>query len=177
MSSKDCGARPSGPATDRSAGAAGPRAVVGAEGLGLEPGEDAQRLRVALEPADGRGDLVERRLAVVPERRVAEVVREAGGLDQVRVAAQGRAELAADLRALERVGEPRAEEVALPRHHHLRLGREPTQRRRVQDARAVPRERGAAGALGRLVDPTGLVAGCVPVGEPVVGEAVHHRRP
>ena len=49
-------------------------------------------------------DLVQRRLAVVPERRVAEVVGEAGGVDDVGAAAERRAELAADLGDLEASG-------------------------------------------------------------------------
>ena len=56
--------------------------------LRLEPGEDPQRLRVALEPAAGGAELVQRALAVVPERRVADVVRQPGGVDDVGVGAQ-----------------------------------------------------------------------------------------
>ena len=78
------------------------------EALGLEPGQQAQRLGVALEAAAVLGELVERLFAVVPEGRVAQVVGEAGGLDEVGVAAEGRAELPADLGALQGVGEPGA---------------------------------------------------------------------
>ena len=55
--------------------------------------------------------LVERPLAVVPERRMSEVVGEAGGVDDVGSEAEAAGELAADLRDLERVGEPVAGEV------------------------------------------------------------------
>jgi hypothetical protein len=51
--------------------------------LRFQPGEQAQRLRVPLEPAQ----LVERRLAVVAERAVADVVGQAGRVHQVGVAA------------------------------------------------------------------------------------------
>jgi hypothetical protein len=44
--------------------------------------------------------LVECGFAVVAERRVAEIMRQAGGFDEIRVAPESRAELAADLRAL-----------------------------------------------------------------------------
>ena len=64
--------------------------AVRVEALGLEPGEDAQRLGVPLEPADAGRDGVQRLLAVVTERRVAEVVGEARGVDDVRVAARAR---------------------------------------------------------------------------------------
>ena len=67
----------------------GPRQVQpAARDLQLQPGEDAQRLGVALEAAARRAELVERALAVVPERRVADVVGEPGRVDDVGVAAQ-----------------------------------------------------------------------------------------
>src|SRR5215470_15227522 len=77
-----------------------------ARDLRLETGEEAERLGVALEAAAGQraadiGERRERRLPVVPERRVAEVVRQARRVHQVRVAAERRAELPADLRALQ----------------------------------------------------------------------------
>ena len=62
-------------------------------------------------PPQACGDLVERVLAVVPERRVAEVVRQAGGVHHVGVAAEPRAHLPADLGDLQRVGQPGAQEV------------------------------------------------------------------
>jgi hypothetical protein len=49
------------------------RAPVGVDGLGLEPGEQPQRLGVALEAAARLAQLGERPLAVVTERRVAGV--------------------------------------------------------------------------------------------------------
>ena len=65
--------------------------------LGLEARQQSQRLRVALEAPDVGGPLVEGAFTVVTERRVAEVVGEAGGVDDVGAAAQRRTELAADL--------------------------------------------------------------------------------
>ena len=81
------------------------------EDLGFEAREEAQRLRVAFEPADVLGDAGERRLAVVSERRVTEVVRETGAVDHVGVASEKFADLTADLGDFERVGEARAREV------------------------------------------------------------------
>ncbi len=109
---------------------------------------------------------MQRVLAVVAERRVAEVVGQGGGLDQVGVAAQRRAELAGDLRHLEGVGEPGAGEVVLPRRDHLGLGRQAAQRRRVQDPGPVALERGAGGPLGRLLEVAGRVARAVAVHAP-----------
>jgi len=84
---------------------------------------------------------------------MADVVGQAGGVDQVGVAAESRAELAADLRALQRVGEPGPWEVRRPGPDHLRLRRQAAQRGAVQDARAVALEGRAPGALGRLGRP------------------------
>ena len=134
-------------------------APVRRERLGLQPGQDPQALRVALEAAAARGHLVERRLAGVPERRVAEVVRQAGGLDQVGVAAERLAELAADLRALQRVGQPGAREVALPRARRpgswRPAGAAPTS---AAPAPGRARTRVRPGALRRLLDPALLAA-------------------
>ena len=68
-------------------------AALGVDDLGLEARQDAQRLRVALEPAEALGPLVQRPLAVVAEGRMPEVVAEAGGVDDVggEVAARSRA--------------------------------------------------------------------------------------
>ena len=80
--------------------------------LGLEPGEDPQRLRVALEPAARGAELVQRALAVVPERRVPDVVGQPGGVDDVGVGAQLLGDAAADLRDLQRVRQPGPRDAA-----------------------------------------------------------------
>ncbi len=143
--------------------------------LRFEPHEDPQGLRVALEPAAGGAELVERPLAVVPERRVADVVGEAGGVDDVGVRTQLLGDRAPDLGDLERVGQPRPRDTAdlgaLPRPDDLRLAREPAQRGGVQYPGAVPGEGAApavAGGLRRLVFPTGCVVFAV-VGRGVAG--------
>ncbi|GMA34166.1 hypothetical protein GCM10025876_03700 [Demequina litorisediminis] len=61
--------------------------------------------------------------------------------------------LAPHLRHLERVREARAYEVTAAEPENLRLGAEPAQRARVEDARTVPLEGGALGGLGGLGDP------------------------
>jgi hypothetical protein len=58
----------------------------GAFDLGLEPGQQAQGLRVAFEPAARGGQLVEGEFAVMAERAVADVVSQAGRVHQIRVA-------------------------------------------------------------------------------------------
>ena len=147
----------------------------GGEDLRLQPGQQPQRLGVALEAADAVRHLVEGRFAVVAERRVAEVVAEAGGVHDVGVAAQRAAQFAAHLGDLEAVGEPGADEVVGVRGHHLGLRAEPAQRRGVQDPGAVALEVRAVGALGRLLDPAGGVAGGVAVQDGRGGPGFSHR--
>ena len=126
-------------------------------GLRLQAGEEPQGLGVALETPDPAGDLGERPFPVVPEGRVAEIVGEAGGVDDVRVAAEGVAEFPAHLGDLEGVGEARADEVVGRGAHHLGLGAEAAQARGVDDARTVALEGAPPGGLGWLGDPAGRV--------------------
>jgi hypothetical protein len=109
--------------------------------LGLQPGQQPQALRVPLEPATAGGELRENDLPVVAKRRVPQIVCQAGGVDQVRIAAEGRAELTPDLRALQRVGEPGAREVVRAHFDDLRLGGQAPQGRRVQHPGPVTYER------------------------------------
>ena len=126
----------------------------------LEQVDDAQGLQVVLEAAVGLHAGVQRVLAGVAERRVAEVVGERDGLGQVLVEPQAARDRARDLRHFEAVGEPRAEEIAFVVDEDLRLVFEPPERRGMDDAVAVAlvfaaaaRRRlamaPAAGALGR----------------------------
>ena len=147
----------------------------GGQDLGLQPGQQPQRLGVAFEAADRVGHLVEGRFAVVAERRVAEVVAEAGGVHDVGVAAQGTAQFAAHLGHLEAVGQPGPDEVVGVRGHHLGLGAEPAQRRGVQHPGPVAFEVGAVGGLGRLLHPAGGVAGHVAVQHGGGGPGFSHR--
>ncbi len=139
----------------------GTAAVLG-DDLGLQPGQQAQALRVALEASAPGGELVERRLPVVAERRVAEVVGQAGGLHQVGVAAEGLPHLAADLRALQGMGQAGAGDVlaaaeGLPRADDLGLGGEPAEPGAVQHPCPIALERASAGVAGRFRHPPGLI--------------------
>ena len=127
----------------------------GVDGLGLEPGQQPQRLRVALEAAARSRQLVQRVLAVVAERRVAEVVGQRGGLGDVRLRPERPGQVPGHLGDLEAVGEPVADEVVHLRPVHLGLGGQPPRRRRVDDAGPVALVRRALGRLhplGRLLD-------------------------
>src|ERR1700754_3558117 len=100
----------------------------------LEQVDDTQRLQVVLEAAVVLHARVERVLSRVPERRVPQVVRERDRLDEIFVEPQVARDRSRDLRDLERVRQPRAEEIAFVIDEDLRLVLEAPERRRVNDA-------------------------------------------
>jgi len=85
---------------------------------------------------------------------MAQVVGQAGRVDEVRVAAQGGAELAADLAALERMRQPGPRDQCLHAHgfDDLRLARKASQRTTVEHPRPVALERRPGLAVLGLVD-------------------------
>src|SRR5262249_44223109 len=103
----------------------------------LELVDDAQRLEIVLEAAELAHAIVERVLARVTERRMSQVVGEADRLDEILVQLERARDRARDLRDLERVREPRAIQIALVVHEHLRLVDEPAERGCVDHAIAV----------------------------------------
>ena len=106
----------------------------------LERGDDAQRLRVVVEAAEAGQRGVERALAGVAERRMAEIVRKRHRLRQVLVEPERARQRAGDLHDFERVGQPRAVMVALVIDEHLRLVGEPAEGGGMDDAVAVAAE-------------------------------------
>jgi hypothetical protein len=135
---------------------------IGVGRLGLEPGQDPQGLRVALEATAGVSELVECPLAVVAEGRVPDVVGQGCGLHDVGVTPERLGEVARHLGNLEGVGQPVADEVVGPRVDHLSLRGQATQGGGVHEAGAVTLERRPLGALGRLVHPAGARCLVVP---------------
>ena len=99
--------------------------------------DHAQALQVVLEAAVRGHAVVERVLPGVAEGRVAEVVREGDGFGQVLVELQRAGDGARQLRDLDRMREPGAEQVAFVVEEHLRLVDEPAKSGRVDDAVAV----------------------------------------
>ena len=104
-------------------------------------------MRVALEATGCNG--VERVLAVVAVRRVADVVGQAGHFAQVGVQAEPGADTAGDLRDLERMRQARARRVPVAGADDLRFVGKPAQRRGVQHARTVTLEGVARLVAGR----------------------------
>ncbi len=119
----------------------------------LELVDDAQALQVVLEAAEIEHALVERILARMAERRVAEVVREAYRLGQRFVELERARDRARDLRDLERMGQARPIQIALVVDEHLGLVDEAAERRRVHDAIAVSLIFGSICGLGLGVAP------------------------
>ena len=149
------------------------RAAIGPEHLGLQPGEQAERLGVALEPADVVRPGGQRALPVVTEGRVPEVMGEAGAVDDIRIEPQVDRELAADLRDLERMGEPVAGEVeARGRAEHLRLDGEAAQGAGMQHAPAIAGE--VAATVRVLLGQPALGVGLVVAGQEHAARAIPH---
>ena len=111
----------------------------------------------------------------MPEGGVAQVVRQADGLDQVLVGAQRPGDGASDLRHLQRVGEAGAEVIAFVVDEHLRLVFQAAEGGGVQDAVAVALE---GGAVFRLVievgAPLGVLAAHAVGGERLVFQFFEH---
>ena len=150
-----------GIAADGSAGTVGERAVVLGEAFqrlpgevepvelgiaALERGDDAQGLRVVVEAAEIFRAGLERALAGVAEGRMAEIVRERGGLGEVLVEAERAGKRTRDLDHFQRMGEPCAVMVALVIDEDLRLMGEAAESGRVDDPVTVAAEIVARGA-------------------------------
>src|SRR6185437_5944193 len=101
-----------------------------------------------------RGHLgVERLLAGVTERRMAEIVREGERLGEVLVETEHPRDRARDLRDFEAVGQPGAVMIALVVDKDLRLVLQPAKRGRMDDAVAVSLKRRAHVVLRLGVEP------------------------
>jgi hypothetical protein len=103
----------------------------------LERRNDAQRLRIVIEAAVRGETAVERALAGVAERRMAEVVGERQRLGEVLVERERAGECAGDLRHFQRVREAGAVMVAFVEDEHLGLVLEAAEGGGVDDAVAV----------------------------------------
>ena len=118
------------------------------EVLALEVHDDAQALGVVIEAAVVAHGAVERALAGVAERRMAEIVGERERLGEILVEAKLAGDGARDLRHLEAMGQARAIVVALVEDEDLRLVDEAAEGGRVEDAVAVALEGAAGRAFG-----------------------------
>ena len=110
-------------------------------GIGrFQPGDDAQRMGIVVEPAGIAERRVERIFAAMAERRMAKVVGEAQRLGQILVEAERPGDGAADLRDFEAVGQADAEMIAVGRDEHLGLVAQAAEGDRMDDPVAVALE-------------------------------------
>ncbi len=116
----------------------------------LQPRDDAQRLGIVVEPAPRPHHVIERILAGVTERGVAEIVGERQRFGQVLVDAQGARQGACDLGDLDGVRQAGAVVIAFVIDENLGLVLQAAKCGRMDDAVAVALERRPrrAGGLG-----------------------------
>ena len=128
----------------------------------LQRGHDPQRLGVMIEAAMGLEAFVERPLAGVAERGMAEIMGQRQGFGEVLVEPELAGQRPGNLRDFERMGQPGAVMVALMEHENLRLVLQAAERGRMDHPVAIPPERaaGLARRLGKQPAPAGIgVAG------------------
>ena len=124
----------------------------------LQRGDDAQGLGIVIEAAE-RGEAgIERALAGMAERRMAEIVGERQRLGEVFVETEPAGERARYLGHFERMREPRAVMIALVEDEDLGLVLEAAERGRMDDAVAVAAEGAAALARGLGMEPAAAMA-------------------
>ena len=108
-----------------------------------------KRLRVVVEPAMGLQAGIQRPLAGMAERRMAEVMRQRQGLGQILVEAELPGQRAGNLRHFQGVGQPGAVMIALVEHEYLGLVLQAAEGGGMDHPVAIAPER-AAGLARRL---------------------------
>src|ERR1700680_2438218 len=93
-----------------------------------------------VEAAMGSEALVERTLAGMAERRMAEVMGQRAGFRQILVETERARDRSGDLGDFERMGEPGAIMIAFMENEHLGLMGKPAERGRMDDAIAIAPE-------------------------------------
>ena len=161
-------------AANRGAAVIGERAVVLDQPFECLPGEvepveggvatlqlchHSQRLRVVVEAAEGSEAPVERALASVAERRVAEVVAKRQRLRQILIEPKRAGQRSGDLGHFERMRQPGAEMIAFVKHEDLGLVRQPAKSGGVDDAVAVAAEIVAGRARQLRIQPAAAITG------------------
>ncbi len=117
----------------------------------LQRGDDAQGLGVVVEAAMGLQAGIERALAGMAERRMAEVMRQRQGFREILVETELPGQRAGDLRHFQRVGQPGAVMVALVEHEYLGFVLQAAKGGGMDHPVAIAPER-AAGLARRLVE-------------------------
>ena len=115
----------------------------------LQRGDDAQGLGVVVEAAMGLQAGIERPLAGMAERRMAEVMRQRQRFGQILVEAELPGQRAGDLGHFERMGQPGAVMIAFVEHENLGFVLQAAERGGMDHPVAIAPER-AAGPARRL---------------------------
>ena len=110
-----------------------------------------QGLGVVVETAMGLQAAIQRALAGMAERRMAEIVRQRQRFGEILVEAELPGQRAGDLRHFEGVGQPGAVMIAFMEHEHLGLVLEAAERGGMDHPVAIAPER-AAGPARRLIE-------------------------
>ena len=135
------------------------------EDLGLQPGQQSKGLRIALESPYVGGQRGQGTLAVMAKGRVTQIMGQASAVHHVGIAAQHGPDLPSDLGHLQGMCQSRTGKVVSTGDQDLRLGSQPTQRRRMDQTRSVPFKSGPAAGLWWLWGPPFLVPGGVDLGQ------------
>ena len=105
--------------------------------------EDPESLCVSFKPTERESPVVEGFLAVVPKGWVAQIVSQAGRVNEVGVEPQTRSDFATNLSYFEGMGEPVPGEIeACGRRQHLRFRSQSSKRAGVQQAPSIARKVG-----------------------------------
>ena len=120
----------------------------------LERSDYAQGLGIVIEASAIREASIQRALTGMTKGWMAKVVRQRQRFREILVDPKRPCQGPGNLRDLERMGEPGAKVVAFVKHEHLRLVREPTKRRGMDDAVAIPAEYIARGTCRLGMQPT-----------------------
>ena len=134
----------------------------------LEPGHDADCLRIVFEPSKRLHFPCQRILAGMSEWRVAQIMRQCDGICQVGIQPELGGQRPGDPRNLDGMGEASPEVIAIRRDKHLGLVHQPAECGRVNDPVAIALEWRAAGGLRDIVQPGALFRwpagiGCQPL--------------
>ena len=104
---------------------------------------DAQGVAVVIKATPRRHHQFQRILTAMPERRVAQIMRQCQRLGQVLVHIERAGQAAGDLRHFQAVGQAHAEMIAVGGYKYLRLVAQPPKRAGVDDPVAIARKRAA----------------------------------
>ena len=104
---------------------------------------DAQGVAVVIKATPRRHHPFQRILTAMPERRVAQIMRQRQRLGEILVDTERAGQAAGDLRHFQAMGETHAEMITIRRDKHLRLVAQPAERAGMDDPVTIARKRAA----------------------------------